>query len=96
MDKDMAFDEFTRRHNEQVESRSQKDVFMIWLVLMFLAVIGAHFLLTLGSASVTGAVVGPGDVSLDSVSTLLAAIGVFTAAAVVGAAGYYGISGKIR
>ena len=95
MDKHIRFDEFEKRHNEQVEARSQKDVFMIWAILMFLAVIAAHFLLHM-TLSPTGYILATPEAQLEEISSLLAALGIFGFATIVGGAAYIGITNRVK
>ena len=37
--------DFHKHHKEQVHHRSQKDIFFIWLLLMFIAMLGSFFVL---------------------------------------------------
>jgi hypothetical protein len=46
--------EFFRLHSEQVQSRSQKDIFFVWLLIVFISVIAAHFVLNFTGSSPTG------------------------------------------
>ena len=46
--------EFLRHHLEQVQSRSQKDIFFIWMLIVFISVIAAHFVLNFTGSSPTG------------------------------------------
>ena len=45
---------FVKHHLEQVQSRSQKDVFFIWMLMIFISVVAAHFVLNLTGGSPTG------------------------------------------
>nr|MCK4930365.1 hypothetical protein [Nanoarchaeota archaeon] len=46
--------EFLRHHEKQVERKSQKDVFFIWMLIIFISVIAAHFILNFTGSSPTG------------------------------------------
>ena len=46
--------EFIKHHQAQVESRSQKDVFFIWMLIIFISVIAAHLVLNFTGSSPTG------------------------------------------
>ena len=46
--------EFIKHHEKQVESKSQKDIFFIWMLIVFISVIAAHFVLNLTGSSPTG------------------------------------------
>jgi hypothetical protein len=50
------FDEarFKRSYKEQEQSGSQKDIFLIWMLIMFISVIAAHLVLNLTAGSPTG------------------------------------------
>ena len=53
--------EFEKNYKRQVSPRSQQDIFFIWLVLVMISVIGAHFLVGLsGAGGITGYVVSSG------------------------------------
>lgn len=53
-------DTFVKHHLEQVQSRSQKDIFFIWMLLVFISVIAANFVLNLTGGSPTGFVTATG------------------------------------
>jgi hypothetical protein len=58
--------EFERDYREQKKPKSQQDIFFIWIMLVLISVIGAHFMLNIGgpSSSMTGYVTAnesPGD-----------------------------------
>jgi hypothetical protein len=46
--------EFLKKHYKQVRPGAQKDVFFIWMLIVFISVIAAHFLLNLTGGSPTG------------------------------------------
>lgn len=50
------FDEtkFLKHHTAFRESKSQKDVFFIWMLIMFISVVAAHFILNFTGGSPTG------------------------------------------
>ena len=53
--------EFEKNYKHQVSPRSQQDIFFIWLVLVIISVLGAHFLVGLsGAQGITGYVVSSG------------------------------------
>ena len=45
---------FKKHHAKQIESRSQRDIFFIWMILIFISVIAAHFVLNFTASSPTG------------------------------------------
>ena len=91
----MEIEEFARRHNEQLESKSHKDVFMVWLAIMFISVIASHFIMHV-TASPTGYVLANPQASVDEITSLLGSIGIFCVAALIGGAGYLGISKHVK
>ncbi len=53
--------EFEKNYKQQVSPRSQQDIFFIWLVLVMISVLGAHFFVGLsGAEGITGYVVSSG------------------------------------
>ena len=46
--------EFEKHHKKQVESKSQKDIFFIWMLIVFISVIAAHFVLNIAGGNPTG------------------------------------------
>ncbi len=83
--------EFERRHNEQVERRGTKDVFSIWVALLFIAVIGSHLLLNMAPGSPTGYVTAS-ESPIDNLYALVDAFSVLFVAVLVGGLAYLGIS----
>ena len=66
-------DEFLAKHPEQVQEKSQKDIFFIWMVLMFIAVFAAHFVIATIGGSPTGFVTVAGSAT-DSGTMLLGSL----------------------
>jgi len=86
--------EFVKHHQEQVEHRSQKDVFFIWMMIVLLSVIAAHFILNFTpSSSPTGFVTADQD-PVSNISFLLGAMMVtFVTILIIGLV-YVGITRK--
>jgi len=85
--------EFVRHHQAQVQSRSQKDVFFIWLLIVFISVIAAHFVLNFTGGSPTGFVTAS-ESPVDNAVLLLGAMMVtFVVVLIVGLV-YSGITKK--
>jgi hypothetical protein len=82
--------EFARRHNERIERRGDKDVFFIWIILMFISVVGAHFVLNFASASPTGYVTAAQD-AVENVTLLVESLFVLFVALFIGLLGHVGI-----
>lgn len=73
------FDEnkFFRHHGKQVQSKSQKDVFFIWMLIMFISVLAAHFILNFTGSSPTGFVTAAESVTGNTTLFLGALLVVF-------------------
>ncbi|KYK25288.1 hypothetical protein AYK26_02290 [Euryarchaeota archaeon SM23-78] len=55
MEEDLVDEEkFIKHHEEQVESKSQKDVFFIWMLIVFISVLASHFMLNFTGSTPTG------------------------------------------
>ena len=87
--------EFLRHHSQQVEHRSQKDVFFIWLLIVFISVIAAHFILNFTGSSPTGFVTADQNPT-DNLTLLLESfMVVFVVTLIVGLV-YVGVTQKDR
>ncbi|MBN2052400.1 hypothetical protein JW756_02770 [Candidatus Woesearchaeota archaeon] len=86
-------EEFLRHHRHQVDSKSQKDVFFIWLVIIFISVIAANFLLNFIGGSPTGFVTASQDPSANATLILGSMMVVFVVVLIIGIA-YVGITKK--
>jgi hypothetical protein len=84
---------FNMNHAEQISPRSQKDVFFIWLLIIFISVIAAHFVLNVSNASMTGFVTAAQDPSENITLLLDAFMVVFVVILIVGLV-YSGITKK--
>ena len=88
-------EEFMRDHTEQIHKRSQKDIFMIWMLIVFISVIAAHFMLNITGGSPTGFVTA--NESFDAnITILLGALFVAFVATLVAGLVYTGITQKDR
>jgi len=85
--------QFERSYKEQNTSRSQRDVFFIWLVLMFIAVFAAHLVLNFSGATVTGFVTATADPTAN-VSVLLYSLFAVFIVVLITALIYTGITQK--
>jgi len=85
--------EFLRYHRHQVESKSQKDVFFIWLLIVFISVIAAHFILNFTGGSPTGFVTADQNPAENLTLLLESFMMVFVVVLIVGLA-YVGITKK--
>jgi hypothetical protein len=85
--------EFIQNHQHQVDRRSQKDVFFIWLVIVFLSVIAAHFVLNITGSSPTGFVTAAQDFNSNAFLLLGALMVSFVVILIVGLV-YTGITKK--
>jgi len=47
-------EKFIEHHEKQVQSKSQRDIFFIWMIIIFISVIAAHFVLNFTGGSPTG------------------------------------------
>jgi len=47
-------EEFLKNHQNQIRKQSQKDVFFIWMLIIFISVIAAHFVLNITGGTPTG------------------------------------------
>ncbi|MFH0869966.1 MAG: hypothetical protein V1866_02830 [archaeon] len=69
--------QFERSYKEQNTTRSQKDVFFIWLVLMFMAVFAAHLVLNFSGTTVTGFVTATAGPAGNATTLLYSLFAVF-------------------
>ena len=82
--------EFSQRHNYQRE-RPGKDVFLVWFALMFVAVVGAHFVLNFSPGTPTGFVTASQD-AVENLSLLVDSFFVLFVTVLVGILAYWGIT----
>lgn len=47
-------EEFNKHHEEQVDKKSQKNIFFIWLLIIVISVLAAHLVLNFAPGSPTG------------------------------------------
>lgn len=83
--------EFMRKHYHQIRHRSQKDIFFIWMVIVFISVIAAHLVLNLTGGSPTGFVTAEED-SSSNMLILLGSLFVAFISCLITAIVYIGIS----
>jgi uncharacterized membrane protein YidH (DUF202 family) len=86
-------EKFNMHHAEQISPRSQKDVFFIWLLIIFISVIAAHFVLNMTDAFMTGFVTAAENPSENIILLLDAFMVVFVVVLMVGLM-YNGITKK--
>jgi hypothetical protein len=86
-------EEFKRHHSKQVHHRSQKDIFFIWMLIVFISVIAANFILGLASGSPTGFVTAETSTTTDATIILGSMMLVFVMTLMV-ALVYTGITKK--
>ena len=84
---------FFRNHKLQIHHRSQKDIFFIWMLIMFISVISAYFVLNLGVGSPTGFVTANEDPEAN-LTLLLSAFMVVFVVVLITALIYNGITQK--
>jgi hypothetical protein len=84
-------EEFLRRYNQRIERRGSKDVLFIWIVLMFISVVAAHFALNVAVPSTTGYVTAGTD-AVENINILMDSFFVLFIAVFVGLLAYIGIS----
>jgi len=84
-------EEFAQRHNNQIERKSGKDVVLFWFALMFLAVVGAHFMLNISPQTPTGFVTAEEN-ALENLTLLVNAMFVLFVAILIGILGHRGIT----
>lgn len=85
--------QFEKSYKKQNTARSQKDVFFIWLVLMFIAVFAAHFVLNFSGNTITGFVTATQDPAGNITALLYSMFAVFVVVLVT-ALIYTGITQK--
>ena len=76
--------EFIKHHEKQVESKSQKDIFFIWMLIVFISVIAAHFVLNLTGSSPTGFVTASESTTANTTILLGALLVVFVIILITG------------
>jgi hypothetical protein len=86
-------EEFLKHHSEQVQSKSQKDVFFIWLLVIFISVIAAHFVINLAGSTPTGFVTATEDAT-QNITILFDALMVVFIVVLIVAIIYMGITQK--
>lgn len=77
-------DKFDEHHKKQVHHRSQKDIFFIWLLLIFISVITAHFVLNFLGVSPTGYVTAAQSTADNTILLLGSMFVVFIVILIVG------------
>jgi uncharacterized membrane protein YhaH (DUF805 family) len=87
--------EFARNHSLQIHSRAQKDIFFIWILIMLISVISAHFILNLAGGSPTGFVTAAENAE-DNLAMLLGALMVFFIVVLITALVYTGVTKNDR
>jgi polyferredoxin len=86
-------EEFMRDHTKQIHKRSQKDIFLIWMLIIFISVIAAHFVLNITGGTPTGFVTI--EESFDTnITILLGALFVAFVTTLVAGLVYTGITKK--
>jgi hypothetical protein len=93
MEKIVDEKKFFSDHKKQVHHRAQKDIFFIWLLVMFISFISAYFVLNLGAGSPTGFVTASEDPEAN-LTLLLCAFMVFFVGILITALIYNGITKK--
>jgi hypothetical protein len=83
--------EFEKNYKSQASPRAQKDVFFIWMVLMVLSVVGAHFMLNVSGSSMTGYVTATQD-PVENVTIMLDSMFVLFITILVGALIFIGVN----
>jgi hypothetical protein len=84
-------EEFNAHHSVQVERRGERDVFFVWLVLMFVSVVSAHFILNFTPGTPTGYVTAA-ESPVENLTMLVDSFFVLFVALFVGLLGHLGIS----
>ena len=69
--------EFKKHHRRQIQIRSQKDVFFVWMLIVFISVIAAHFVLNFTGSTPTGFVTATQDPASNATLFLGAMLTVF-------------------
>ena len=87
--------EFNRRHNEQGKPRKDREIFSIWVALVFIAVIGAHFMLNVAPSTPTGYVTAVQDAP-DNLGLLVYSFSVLGIEVLVGGLAYFGITRHVK
>ena len=85
--------DFVKHHLEQVQSGSQKDIFFIWMLLVFISVIAANFVLNLTGSTPTAFVTVSGANS-GNTSLFLGSIMVLFVVVLITGLVYCGITQK--
>lgn len=70
-------EKFLENHKKQVQSKSQKDIFFIWILIIFISVIAAHFILNFTGSSLTGFVTAAQDTTTNMTILIGALLVVF-------------------
>lgn len=93
LDKLVKDSDFVKHHQEQVQHRSQKDVFFIWMIIIFISVLAAHFVLNFTGGLPTGFVTAAEDPANNAILLLGAFLVVFIAVMITGLV-YVGVTQK--
>ncbi len=80
-------------HRTQIENPNHKDIFFIWLLLVFISVFSAYTILGLTTGSPTGLVTAGDDISFNGPIMLGSLLFVFINILIVGLV-HIGISGR--
>ncbi|MBW2990849.1 hypothetical protein KY348_04035 [Candidatus Woesearchaeota archaeon] len=84
---------FRTHHKKQVHHRSQKDIFFIWMIIVFISVISAHFVLNFTGSTPTGFVTATQN-TMGNVTLLLGALLVVFVIVLITGVIYVGITRK--
>jgi uncharacterized membrane protein YhaH (DUF805 family) len=93
MEKIVDEKKFFESHRLQIHDRAQKDIFFIWMLVMFISVLGAYFMLNLGTGSPTGFVTASQDIT-GNMTLLLGAFMLLFIVVLITALIYFGITQK--
>jgi F0F1-type ATP synthase membrane subunit a len=86
-------EEFMKHHEQQVQKRSQRDVFFIWMLIIFISVLAAHFILNITGSTPTGFVTAAENPTAN-VTILLGAMLLVFVVILIGGLVYTGITKK--
>ena len=93
MEKIVDEEKFHADHKSLIHHRAQKDIFFIWMLVMFISVLGAYFMLNLGTGSPTGFVTANQDMT-GNMTLLLGAFMLLFIVVLITALMYFGITQK--
>ena len=86
-------EKFFQHHSKEIQPKSQKDVFFIWMLIMFISVISAHFILNFAGGLPTGFITAA-ESTTGNISILLGAILVVFVGVLITALVHIGITKK--